>query len=66
MRVDLKVFEVEKIDELGYHHEYRDGPLPAYVVSYDSSENIGLILQQIMEPLKHYGIEIGDGSTSCG
>ncbi len=40
MRADLKVSEVEKINEVGDHHEYRGGPLPAYVISYDSSENI--------------------------
>jgi hypothetical protein len=40
MRADLKVSGVEKINEVGDHHEYRGGPLPAYVISYDSSGNI--------------------------
>jgi len=40
MREDLKVTGIEKIDEVGDHHEYRGSPLPAYVISYDSSENI--------------------------
>jgi len=40
MREDLKVTSIEKIDEVGDHHEYRGSPLPAYVISYDSSENI--------------------------
>tara|TARA_R100000935_G_scaffold35121_1_gene55885 strand:+ start:2601 stop:3329 length:729 start_codon:yes stop_codon:yes gene_type:complete len=40
MREDLKVTGVERIDEAGDHHEYRGSPLPAYVISYDSSENI--------------------------
>ncbi len=40
MRDDLKVTSVERIEEVGDHHEYRGSPLPAYVISYDSSENI--------------------------
>ncbi|TVZ26856.1 PepSY-associated transmembrane protein [Gillisia sp. Hel_I_86] len=40
MRDDLKVSSVERITEVGDHHEYRGSPLPAYVISYDSPENI--------------------------
>jgi hypothetical protein len=36
----LKVDEIEKITTTGNHHEYRSGPLPAYVISYDTPENI--------------------------
>lgn len=36
----LKVEGVERITETGNHHEYRNGPLPAYVISYDTTENI--------------------------
>jgi uncharacterized iron-regulated membrane protein len=36
----LKVTNVEKITSTGNHHEYRSGPLPAYVISYDTPENI--------------------------
>lgn len=36
----LKVEGVERITETGDHHEYRGGPLPAYVISYDTPENI--------------------------
>lgn len=36
----LKVEDVERITETGDHHEYRGGPLPAYVISYDTPENI--------------------------
>lgn len=37
---DLEVKNVEKITSTGDHHEYRSGRLPAYVISYTSSENI--------------------------
>lgn len=36
----LKIENVEKITSTGKHHEYRSGPLPAYVISYDTPENI--------------------------
>jgi len=36
----LKVTAVERITSTGNHHEYRGGPLPAYVISYDTPENI--------------------------
>jgi hypothetical protein len=31
---------IERIEEVGNHHEYREKPLPAYVISYDSPKNI--------------------------
>ena len=40
MLAGLEVKEVERITETGDHHEYRGGPLPAYVISYNSPENI--------------------------
>ncbi len=40
MRADLKVTEIVRVDSVGNHHEYRGRPLPAYVISYESSENI--------------------------
>lgn len=36
----LEVKGVERITSTGKHHEYRSGPLPAYVISYDTPENI--------------------------
>jgi hypothetical protein len=36
----LEVEGVERITETGNHHEYRGGELPAYVISYDTPENI--------------------------
>jgi hypothetical protein len=36
----LKVKEIQRINEVGKHHEYRSGPLPAFVISYDTPENI--------------------------
>jgi hypothetical protein len=40
MADDLSVLEVEKIYELGKHHEYRGRPLPAYVIHYDHPQNL--------------------------
>jgi len=40
MIAGLKVTGVERITSTGNHHEYRGGPLPAYVISYDTPENI--------------------------
>ena len=39
-REDLKVSYVEKITETGPHHEYRERLLPAYVISYDTKDNL--------------------------
>jgi hypothetical protein len=36
----LEVSNVEKITSTGNHHEYRGGPLPAFVVSYKGPENV--------------------------
>lgn len=40
MMKGLEVEGIEKITNTGSHHEYRGGPLPAYVISYDTPENI--------------------------
>lgn len=40
MMEGLVISKVEKIDDTGKHHEYRGGPLPAYVISYESPEEI--------------------------
>ncbi|WP_375325485.1 hypothetical protein [Flagellimonas sp. GZD32] len=40
MSSELKVKGVEVIEETEEHHEYRGRKLPAYVISYDSPENI--------------------------
>ena len=40
IREDLKVSYVEKINETGPHHEYRERLLPAYVISYDTKDNL--------------------------
>ena len=40
MKDDLKVESVKRIDEVGAHHEYRGGSLPAYEISYDHQENL--------------------------
>src|SRR5680860_247733 len=36
----LEVTEIERITSTGKHHEYRGGPLPAYVISYETPENL--------------------------
>ncbi|WP_297765549.1 PepSY domain-containing protein [uncultured Muriicola sp.] len=40
MLSSLNVKDIERIEEVGNHHEYREKPLPAYVISYDSPKNI--------------------------
>ena len=40
MKKGLKILSVEKIYEVGKHHEYRQKLLPAYVINYISNENI--------------------------
>lgn len=40
MKKGLKISSVEKIYEVGKHHEYRQKLLPAYVINYISNENI--------------------------
>ena len=40
IREDFKVSYVEKITETGPHHEYRERLLPAYVISYDTKDNL--------------------------
>ncbi|WP_350290005.1 PepSY domain-containing protein [uncultured Croceitalea sp.] len=40
IKPDLKVNGIKKIDSIGPHHEYRGRPLPAYEISYNSTENI--------------------------
>lgn len=37
---ELEVTGIERITSTGEHHEYRGSPLPAYVISYNTSENI--------------------------
>lgn len=40
MKSDLEVESIEKIGEVGKHHEYRERLLPAYVISYKSDQAI--------------------------
>ena len=40
MRPDLKVSSIVQINEVGPHHEYRGRPLPAYEISYATSEEL--------------------------
>ena len=40
MMEGLVISKVEKINDTGKHHEYRGGALPAYVISYESPEEI--------------------------
>ncbi len=40
MLPSLKVNSIERIEEAGSHHEYREKPLPAYVISYETPKNI--------------------------
>lgn len=36
----LKVKEVEYIEEVGKHHEYRERPLPVWVITYEGKDNV--------------------------
>jgi len=38
MKDELKVSSIERIDDVGKHHEYREKLLPAFVISYDTDE----------------------------
>ena len=40
MKEGLEVKSIEKITEVGKHHEYRKKLLPAYVISYKSDDNL--------------------------
>ncbi|WP_109853159.1 PepSY domain-containing protein [Aquimarina sp. AU58] len=40
MSPELKVISIEKIEKVGNHHEYRERPLPAYVISYEHSQKV--------------------------
>jgi len=40
MLENLEVVSIDFITEVGKHHEYRNRPLPAYVINYDHPENV--------------------------
>jgi len=40
MLPELKVKSIERLEEVGSHHEYRGKPLPAFVISYDTPKNV--------------------------
>ncbi|MBG6129607.1 putative iron-regulated membrane protein [Aquimarina sp. EL_43] len=40
MSPELEVIGIEKIEKVGNHHEYRERPLPAYVISYEHSQKV--------------------------
>ena len=40
MLPELKVVGIKRIDEVGNHHQYRSGPLPAYEISYETPQNL--------------------------
>ena len=37
---EYTISDIETIFEVGNHHEYREKPLPAYVISYDGSDKL--------------------------
>lgn len=37
---EYKISDIEIIYEVGNHHEYREKPLPAYLISYDGSDKL--------------------------
>ena len=40
MLADLKIAEIQRIDTVDKHHEYRGRPLPAYEISYETPQNL--------------------------
>lgn len=40
MLPELEVKSVERIESVDKHHEYREKPLPAYVISYDTPKQV--------------------------
>ena len=40
MLADLKIAEIQRIDTVDKHHEYRGCPLPAYEISYETPQNL--------------------------
>tara|TARA_R110000764_G_scaffold27014_1_gene64193 strand:+ start:344 stop:1054 length:711 start_codon:yes stop_codon:yes gene_type:complete len=40
MLTDLKIAEIQRVDTVGQHHEYRGRPLPAYEISYETPQNL--------------------------
>ena len=40
MRPELEIRSVERIESVGRHHEYREKPLPAFVISYESPKEV--------------------------
>ncbi len=40
MQPELKVAGIKRIEEVGNHHEYRSGPLPAFEISYETPQNL--------------------------
>ena len=40
LKEDLKISTIEKIENIGPHHEYRGKPLPAYAIHFDHPEKI--------------------------
>ena len=37
---EYKISDIEIINQVGNHHEYRGRPLPAYVISYEGSDKL--------------------------
>ncbi|MGB5436348.1 MAG: PepSY domain-containing protein [Maribacter sp.] len=40
MRPDLEFDQIKRVESVNEHHEYRGRPLPAYEISYRTSENL--------------------------
>ena len=40
MKEEFKIASIKKINKVNNHHEYRNKPLPAYVITYNSGNNI--------------------------
>ena len=58
MNSSYAVHSVELITEVGKHHEYRERPLPAYVIKYDNQNKIKAYVSEMdgkFQTVRHQG-----------
>lgn len=46
MQASLKVKQVDLLKEIGKHHEYRNKPLPVYVITFEGSDKVKAYVSQ--------------------
>lgn len=66
MLSDLKISGIQRIAEVGDHHEYRGRPLPAYEISYETPQNLKAYVAIENGAFKPCDIGIGGGLIFYG